>query len=74
MVSLSALEDYAGGLEVLDAEGNLSSQRTVRLGSGDAVFHSFNLQHSVNVTRGERWSLVLWFDTTPACRGATVSW
>jgi len=73
VVDLS-LQSYEGGLQVMDSQGNKSTQQMVALGAGDAVFHTFNLQHSVNVSRGERWSLVLWFDDVPLCTGATQQW
>ena len=70
VVSLqSAGKDFEGGLYVSVGAG---TEATVALQAGDAVVHQSNLLHGVRVTRGERWSWILWFKAVgdaAACDG-----
>lgn len=46
----------------------------VDLRGGDVVIHTFDLLHSVNVTRGVRWSLIIWVEDELTCPGAQRRW
>ena len=39
---------------------NACTQTHLPLGNGDVVFHQFDTLHGVDVTRGERYSLIFW--------------
>lgn len=63
VLSLSPATDYRGGLYL----SNLTSRTLLPLEAGDAVVHASDLFHGVDVTDGERWSLVIWFRTCQRC-------
>ena len=69
VVSLkSAGNEFDGGLYV-SASGD-GAREWIALQKGDAVVHQSDLLHGVDVTRGERWSWVMWFKpaaTAAAC-------
>ena len=47
----------------------------IRMHPGDLVAHSFDLQHGVEVTSGERCSVVLWFtDSHNSCADKSRPW
>lgn len=71
----ASTEEYEGGLLARDERSSSpSSDRQLPLSGGDAIVHSFDLAHSVNVTRGERWSLIIWMADRPECGGPYTSW
>lgn len=77
VVSLkSAGREFDGGLYV-SASGD-GAREWIALQKGDAVIHQSDLLHGVDVTRGERWSWVMWFKpalTAAACpRSDLASW
>ena len=44
-------------------------------GGGDVVFHSYDLNHGVQVTRGERFSAIFWVtDSAASCVGKVSPW
>ena len=60
VVSLSDVGvDFDGGLYV-SASGD-GAREWIALRKGDAVAHQSDFLHGVDVTRGERWSWVMWF-------------
>ena len=71
VVSLSDPADYDGGLYF---ETNTGSRRFADLALGDAVVHRSDLFHGVDVTRGKRWSLIVWFEDSPACDADSKAW
>ncbi|KAH8048665.1 hypothetical protein JL720_15779 [Aureococcus anophagefferens] len=71
VVSLSDPADYDGGLYF---ETNTGARRFADLALGDAVVHQSDLFHGVDVTRGKRWSLIVWFEDSPACDADSKQW
>lgn len=69
--SLSDAEDYDGGLYV---ETESAGRNFVALGRGDAVVHESDLFHGVDVSRGERWSWIVWFQDAPRCDADPARW
>lgn len=69
VISLSSVNDYQGGFFL----SNLTTRRLLRIEAGDAVVHASDLFHGVDVTAGERWSLVVWFRTCMRCTMAGSS-
>ena len=63
VVSLSRRSGYQGGLFL----SNLTTRWWLPLDDGEAVVHASDLFHGVQVTEGERWSLVVWFRTCARC-------
>lgn len=65
---LSALTQYAGGLFVQGGAAR-STRRFVRFSSpGDTLVHQFDLMHGVELRKGTRYALALWFSDSPASR------
>jgi predicted 2-oxoglutarate/Fe(II)-dependent dioxygenase YbiX len=71
VVSLSEYgTDYTGGLYVA---ANGAGRQAIALGVGDAVFHSYDLLHGVQVkgpsaeVPGVRWSWILWYKDSTVC-------
>eukprot|EP00929_Paragymnodinium_shiwhaense_P082949 TRINITY_DN43993_c0_g1_i1.p1 TRINITY_DN43993_c0_g1~~TRINITY_DN43993_c0_g1_i1.p1 ORF type:complete len:515 (+),score=114.52 TRINITY_DN43993_c0_g1_i1:113-1657(+) len=57
VIPLSQPEDYVGGLFVQPGF-NITTRRSVQLASGDALVHSWDLRHGLEVSSGVRTSLV----------------
>eukprot|EP00445_Apocalathium_hangoei_P025474 CAMPEP_0203933900 /NCGR_PEP_ID=MMETSP0359-20131031/71987_1 /ASSEMBLY_ACC=CAM_ASM_000338 /TAXON_ID=268821 /ORGANISM="Scrippsiella Hangoei, Strain SHTV-5" /LENGTH=649 /DNA_ID=CAMNT_0050863541 /DNA_START=217 /DNA_END=2163 /DNA_ORIENTATION=- len=65
--------DFRGGLYVQPRPR--AKRRFVALGVGDAVLHQYSLRHGVEVTRGERYSLIFWLkDCMASCIAGTTPW
>lgn len=80
---ITAVVSLNGGLSPPAFDGGLFLQRTERASSRvfvgtnstDAVFHSYDLNHGVEVLRGTRYSAVFWFsDGEASCREGTSRW
>jgi len=69
IVSLSAADDYEGGLYVQATPG-VASRRFVPLQAGDGLVHQYDTMHGVQVRSGCRFSLVVWFSDSPASLGS----
>ena len=66
--------DFEGGI-YLQAGAHASSRRMLDLDHGDLLLHSFDMMHGVDVVKGERYSLVLWFSTCEeACSQRRSPW
>ena len=65
---------FKGGFYVQPG-AHISSRMPIVMEPGDLVAHSFDLQHGVEVTRGRRCSVVLWFtDSAASCADKTRPW
>lgn len=53
------MNPLVGALYVQAAAG-IESRRLVGLQRGEVLLHQWDVMHGVHVTRGERYSLVLW--------------
>eukprot|EP00747_Dinoflagellata_sp_TGD_P040177 gnl/TRDRNA2_/TRDRNA2_140710_c0_seq1.p1 gnl/TRDRNA2_/TRDRNA2_140710_c0~~gnl/TRDRNA2_/TRDRNA2_140710_c0_seq1.p1 ORF type:complete len:626 (+),score=85.34 gnl/TRDRNA2_/TRDRNA2_140710_c0_seq1:24-1901(+) len=66
-------QDFHGGLYVQPTPS--SARRFVALDAGDAVLHQYDLRHGVEVTHGERYSLIFWLkDCEESCVLGTTPW
>lgn len=74
VLGLSDPADFDGGL-YLQPGPSASSRLFPRIEPGDLLVHSFDLQHGVHISRGERYSLVLWLKDSPdSVRDGTTPW
>lgn len=64
VIGLSDPEDYEGGL-FLQPGPSAHSRFFPRIGQGDLLTHSFDIQHGVHLSRGTRYSLILWMKDSP---------
>ena len=72
VVSLnSAGQDFDGGLFVSTSSVD---ERFLALQKGEGVVHTSDLLHGVRVTRGARWSWILWFKDDEGCRADPKQW
>jgi hypothetical protein len=63
----SAGRDFEGGLFI--SAGSVSTdKRFIQMQKGDAVVHTSDLLHGVQVPSGARWSWILWFSDAENCR------
>ena len=54
---------------------HVSSRRPVSLAPGDVAAHSFDLQHGVDVHKGQRCSVIIWFsDSAESCASKARPW
>merc|ERR1719181_1236375 len=59
----------------VQATPETQSRRLLRMDSGDALVHQYDLNHGVAVTDGTRHSLVVWISsTTDACHQQRSPW
>ena len=58
-------EDYVGGLYV--RSGGSSERHFVPLFPGQAVVHSSDVLHGVDVMKGQRWSFIMWLANDEKC-------
>lgn len=68
--------EYEGGLYI-QAGADAASRRLVDrdLASGDALLHSFDVMHGVEVSAGDRFSLVLWLsDSSASVQAQAAPW
>jgi len=63
--------DFEGGLYVTTSQGKMSF---LALDAGDAVYHESDLLHGVEVTKGSRWSWILWYTDAPDCKAEPGQW
>ena len=74
VVGLCGPDDHDGGI-YMQAGAHAASRRLVELERGDLLLHGFDMLHGVEVPRGQRYSLVLWFsDGKHACAGRGTPW
>jgi len=74
VLPLSAASDYRGGLYIQPGFDR-HAKEFVELEAGDALFHSFDVMHGVEVLSGERVSLIVWFKTdADACKERLSPW
>lgn len=74
VLGLSDPDSFDGGLYIQPGP-SAYSRVSPRLEPGDLLVHSFDLQHGVHVSRGSRYSLVIWFKDSPkAVVGGTTPW
>ena len=80
---VTAVVTLNGGLEPPAFDGGLFLQRTASATSRqyfatsrkDAVFHSYDLNHGVEVHNGTRFSAIFWFsDTEESCKSGHSPW
>eukprot|EP00927_Polykrikos_kofoidii_P005593 TRINITY_DN12216_c1_g1_i2.p1 TRINITY_DN12216_c1_g1~~TRINITY_DN12216_c1_g1_i2.p1 ORF type:complete len:510 (+),score=41.77 TRINITY_DN12216_c1_g1_i2:29-1531(+) len=71
VVSLNAFgSDFEGGIYVSTGK----SRSFLKLGTGDAVVHQSDLLHGVDVSKGNRWSWILWFQDAANCDADNTNW
>lgn len=80
---VTAVISLNGGFAPPAFEGGFFLQRTARASSREflksnrtsAVFHSYDLNHGVELLRGTRYSSIFWWsDTEESCREGTSPW
>eukprot|EP00322_Chrysochromulina_rotalis_P023674 CAMPEP_0115829304 /NCGR_PEP_ID=MMETSP0287-20121206/1029_1 /TAXON_ID=412157 /ORGANISM="Chrysochromulina rotalis, Strain UIO044" /LENGTH=352 /DNA_ID=CAMNT_0003282565 /DNA_START=27 /DNA_END=1084 /DNA_ORIENTATION=- len=80
---VTAVASLNGGLEPSAFKGGFFLQRNERPSSREflatrrteAIFHSYDLNHGVELLRGTRYSAVFWFsDSTASCHDGTSPW
>ena len=80
---VTAVASLNGGLQPPAFEGGFFLQRTERpssrefldTGRTNAIFHSYDLNHGVELLSGTRYSAVFWFsDSATSCRDGTSPW
>ena len=80
---VTAVASLNGGLHPAAFDGGFFLQRTVDSSSRqfltsnrtDAIFHSYDLNHGVDVLSGTRYSAIFWFsDSEESCRQGTSPW
>jgi len=72
VVALNDSTFYDGGYYYLSDDG--ATRHFVELNAGEAFVHAFDLRHGVEVTRGTRYSLVLWFKTLKSLKSGRTPW
>jgi len=74
VIPLTAAADYSGGLYVQPTYDR-NDREFIELEAGDAVLHSFDVMHGVDVLSGERVSLIIWFKSNAdACEKKLSPW
>lgn len=74
IVSLSDASEYSGGLYVQSVPG-VPSRRYVSLDAGDGLVHRFDTMHGVQLHRGARYSLVVWFsESAVSLKDGSAPW
>ena len=63
--------DFDGGLFVTVGQGK---KDFIPLQAGDAALHESDLLHGVELSRGSRWSWILWYTDAPDCRAEPGHW
>ena len=80
---VTAVASLNGGLEPAAFEGGFFLQRTERpssreflsAGRTSAIFHSYDLNHGVELLSGTRYSAVFWFsDSVASCHAGVSPW
>ena len=80
---VTAVTSLNGGMEPAAFEGGFFLQRTERpssreflaTGRTNAIFHSYDLNHGVELFSGTRYSAVFWFsDSTASCHAGVSPW
>jgi len=67
-------EAHTGGLYVQTGP-HVESRWFVPPGNGSVVFHQYDLDHGVDVSKGQRTSLILWISTgLSACEASETPW
>jgi len=72
VLGLSDPSEYVGGL-YLQPTAHSSSQTFFRIGPGDLVVHSFDLEHGVFLWRGARYSVIFWLKDSPESVASNTS-
>jgi len=74
VIPLTAAADYSGGLYAVPTFDR-NDREFIELEAGDAVLHSFDVMHGVEVLSGERVSLIIWFKSNAdACEKGLSPW
>mmetsp|Transcript_47515 Transcript_47515/g.91887 ORF Transcript_47515/g.91887 Transcript_47515/m.91887 type:complete len:490 (-) Transcript_47515:191-1660(-) len=74
VIPLTAAADYSGGLYA-QPTFDRNDREFIELEAGDAVLHSFDVMHGVEVLSGERVSLIIWFKSNAdACEKRLSPW
>ena len=80
---VTAVASLNGGMSPPAFEGGFFLQRTPRASSREylmtdrtaAIFHSYDLNHGVELIRGTRYSAIFWFsDSEASCRDGISPW